>query len=113
MRRLSVYRNTHKGCWSVKEGRLPVRHAAELALEDGRLVVRPGGRARVLREKRKCVHAFAVGRPAPAAAATRRRLREARYSPYRAGHFTLAGGEPVREFRFALLARDGRLYVET
>ena len=58
-----VYRNLHKICWSVRDnktGRV-LRHVDEIHLLDADLVVRPAGREKVLREKRKNVHAFAKG----------------------------------------------------
>ena len=61
--KVEVYRNLHKNCWSVRDnktGRV-VQHLDEIHLRDADLVVRPGGREKVLREKRKNVHAFAKG----------------------------------------------------
>lgn len=61
--RVRVYRNLRKKCWSVmdmKTGRV-IEHLKALGIEDVTFVVRPGGRAKVLRERRKNVHAFVVG----------------------------------------------------
>ena len=61
--KVEVYRNLHKNCWSVRDnktGRV-LRHVDEIHLLDADLVVRPAGREKVLREKRKNVHAFAKG----------------------------------------------------
>lgn len=69
--RVRVYWNLHKDCYSLlnweprdpNKGRLlrdfPHRYAVEL--HDVKFVVQPGGRARVLREKRKNVHAYLEG----------------------------------------------------
>ena len=61
--RVEVYRNLHKNCWSVRDlstGRV-VAHQTAVTIADARFVVRPSGRARVLAEGRKNVHAFVRG----------------------------------------------------
>lgn len=61
-----VYRNLHKKCLSVKalegpnKGRV-IAHMQEVYLEDVKFKVSQAGRARVLREKSKNVHAGVVG----------------------------------------------------
>jgi hypothetical protein len=61
-----VYRNLHKNCWSVKalegenKGRV-IYHAQNVTLSDCTFKVSKAGRERVLREKRKNVHAGVVG----------------------------------------------------
>jgi hypothetical protein len=55
------YRNLHRKVWSVKRGNDPVVHRASLVLKDVVFRVWASGRLRVLREKRKNVHAFACG----------------------------------------------------
>ena len=61
--KVEVYRNLHKKCWSVRNNATGhvLWHCNEVMLKDVDLVVRPAGRAKVLREKRKNVHAFAKG----------------------------------------------------
>lgn len=60
-----VYRNLHKKCWSVQakgdKGWRVVLHLRSLVLMDVEFKVSRAGRERVLREKKKNVHAFAVG----------------------------------------------------
>lgn len=61
--RVEVYRNLQRNCWSVRDlstGRV-VAHPDSVIVADARFVVRPSGRARVLAEKRKNVHAFVRG----------------------------------------------------
>lgn len=61
--RVRVYRNLHKNCFSVvsmKTGRV-IQHTNKLTLHDVEFRVRESGRQRVLRERRKNVHAFVVG----------------------------------------------------
>ena len=58
-----VYRNLNRQCWSIRStaSRLVVAHARALILVDATWHVSPGGNARVRREGRKNVHAFARG----------------------------------------------------
>lgn len=56
------YYNLHKERWSQMIRGLVVSHLDAVKLRDVEFRVRPGGRARVLREGRKNVHAFAVSR---------------------------------------------------
>lgn len=58
-KKVFVYRNLHKGCWSVKQGGLVKAHSTDepILLYDTELKVNRKGREKVLREKRKNVHA--------------------------------------------------------
>jgi hypothetical protein len=58
-----AYWNLHKKKWSLqdrKTGRV-FTHVDAITLADGKFVVRPAGQAKVRREGKKNVHAFAVG----------------------------------------------------
>lgn len=86
-----VYFNLHRKLWSVQtDGRLRA-HWADVVL-DGPVTfrVQAAGRARVLRERRKSVHAFACG-SAREGRAPRRGVRVT-YNPYRAGFFYAVSG---------------------
>lgn len=61
-----VYYNLHKNCWSVKalEGKRSgyvVAHRNQLMIRNATFKVSQAGRARVIAEKRKNVHAGVVG----------------------------------------------------
>ena len=64
--KVDIYRNLHKDCWSVRSrersnyGRV-VGHVHCAVLKDAKFVVSQAGRDRVLREKRKNVHAVVRG----------------------------------------------------
>ena len=63
MMRVEVYFNLHKKLFSVRDcktGRV-VHHTYNIWIEDPVFVVRKAGRERVLREKKKNVHAFVRG----------------------------------------------------
>ena len=61
-KRVWVYYNIHKNCLSVRLAGKVVAHVDEIFLSDVHYRVQPAGRARVLREGRKNVHAFVVGK---------------------------------------------------
>jgi hypothetical protein len=56
-----VYKNLHKSCWSVRQSGIVVLHTNYICLRDCQLRVGVKGRERVLREKRKNVHAYVCG----------------------------------------------------
>ena len=60
-RRVYVYRNLHKGCWSVRQDGLIKLHTDHICLFDCQFRVGKKGREKVLREKRKNVHAGVSG----------------------------------------------------
>lgn len=60
-RRVRVYRNLHKGCWSVEQNGVVVFHCDRLGLSDCRFNVSKAGRERVRKEKKKNVHARISG----------------------------------------------------
>jgi hypothetical protein len=59
--RVEVYWNFNKKCYSVRCGGKVLFHTDRLFLRDVKFAVQEGGRQRVLREKRKNVHAFVRG----------------------------------------------------
>lgn len=62
-KRVEVYFNLHKKCYSVrdKKSRLVIAHLDSIALKDVVFKVSEKGRQRVLKEKRKNVHAVIEG----------------------------------------------------
>lgn len=60
---VQVYRNLHKDCWSVrdKKTRRVIAHCDSVILKDAKFKVSEKGRQRVIKEKRKNVHAFVEG----------------------------------------------------
>ena len=63
MIKVEVYFNLHKRVFSVrscKTGRV-IHHAKDVHINQPQFVVREGGRQRVLRERKKNVHAFVRG----------------------------------------------------
>ena len=99
---VEVYKNLHKGVWSIRQAGKVVAHSDYVFLADAKFVVRPGGRARVLREKRKNVHAFVKGfvvPPSVAGVETDGTWKDISYNPYQ--HSTFVTGEtPVSQARY-------------
>ena len=60
-RRVYVYFNLHKKVWSVRQGGKVVAHTKHIMLKDARFLVGQAGRKKVLREKKKNVHAGVSG----------------------------------------------------
>lgn len=88
-RRVQVYRNLHKGCYSVrckKSGRV-IYHTDKIYLQDVTFKVSESGRQRVLREKRKNVHAFVEGVWLPMLPVTVSTREHIRYNPYKFNKF--------------------------
>jgi len=59
--KIKVYRNLHNGKMSVQQGGLVVGHCDEIMINRAEFIVNESGRQRVIKEKRKNVHAFVVG----------------------------------------------------
>ena len=60
--RVQVYYNLHKKCLSVRHKGKVIEHAQEVTLTDARFHVQQAGRERVLKQKRKNVHAYVSGK---------------------------------------------------
>lgn len=126
--RVFIYFNLHRKMWSVKalegpqKGRVIAR-TPHIVLRDVQPRVSQKGRERVLREKRKNVHAGLVGDLAEKTALTLWKLPEYRellpeneitYNPYKSGNFyyrqTPENGYTGSDFA-ELLVRDGKAKV--
>jgi hypothetical protein len=105
---VDVYFNLHRKCWSVRDRhtRRVVAHLDSLVLSDVTFRVSAAGNARVRREGRKNVHAFARGTVAPTAAVPSE-ARSVTYNPYKYTTFVDADTEfPVHTAAVAWF--DGR-----
>ena len=93
--RVFVYRNLHKGAWSVRSQRtgLVLMHATTVYLRDTRFKASEAGRQRILRERQKHVHAgiegnvIAINEPPPLDLPSWTRVT---YNPYRYATFVEA-----------------------
>ena len=101
-RKVAVYRNLHKNCWSVKcmKSKKVIAHLDHIFLERCKLKVSEAGRQRVLKERRKNVHAMVVGFIAKNIVATDTL---AYYNPYKVATFVDKNQNPVLESSFVEL----------
>lgn len=60
-KKVRIYRNLHKKCFSVKQNNLVLVHADSVSLEEVKFIVSKAGQKRVRDEKKKSVHAFIEG----------------------------------------------------
>jgi len=107
--RVRVHRNLHNGMYSVVQDGLVVAHAERIVLVSCFFIVNQAGRARVLEQKRKNVHAFVSGylsrnqtRTIPAARAER-----VSYNPYKNESFVDANGAKIERSFFATIDSKG------
>lgn len=89
--RVRVYWNSTKKVWSVRQSGRVVKHLRELDLWAVTFVVSEKGRQRVLRERRKSVHAYAEGVLSERRALVANPARAIRYNPYEGPDFTCHG----------------------
>jgi len=118
MMRVEVYRNIRARNWSVRDAktRKVIAHAGEVWLKDVTFKVSEAGRQRVLRERRKNVHAWVQGELVytfEAVGAVRPHKKDVLvwYNPYETKTFIVAKtGKPIRSARSARFTICG-LYV--
>jgi len=113
--RVEVYRNLHKNCWSVRDtktGRV-VDHTDSISIHNAKFVVRPAGRAKVLKEQRKNVHAFVRGETTIADDFVIPTIYDLNcighisYNPYKSDTF-MNNGEPIETADIVFLDRTGK-----
>ena len=107
---IKVYRNLHKKCYSVQHKGLVVAHLDTLIICSPTFLVRESGRQRVLKEKRKNVHAFIKGTFSSGLEKYQidpSRLIKVSYNPYQAPTFVRSQNIPVHEASFAYLMPEG------
>lgn len=58
---VKIYKNLHNGLFSVMQNNLVVAHVESFILDNVTFKVNESGRQKVLKEKKKNVHAFVIG----------------------------------------------------
>lgn len=119
--KVKVYFNLHKKCYSIKEIKtgLVVAHASQVVLTDTIYKVSETGRQRVLREKRKNVHAYVIGTYDGHMTGYRTEediasqyLREGYYNPYQTETFIdRATGSKLEKSSITVMGRNGIYYI--
>jgi len=88
-----VFKNPKLGCYNIMQGGLIKATARQIRLRDAEFLVRESGRQRMLREKRRTIHAYVQGRlidfshPDDAKSINHLPGRQATYNPYRYSSF--------------------------
>lgn len=106
--KVKVYFNLHKKTFSIMDlkTRRVVRYADDVTLRDVTFKVSEAGRQRVLREKRKNVHAYVIGKIDPFPVDNGR---EVTYNPYKYKTFVFEQDKsPVRYAKKATLTVNNK-----
>ena len=111
--RVRVYRNLTKGCWSVQRyvkgrGWRLHEHRDSLQLSMAKPKVSESGRQRVIRERKKYVHAFLEGWLIDSAELTHKGERPVRYNPFHGPEF-LIDGKIVDVLQVAHFSENGKV----
>lgn len=117
MKTVRIYRNLHKKCLSVlhktERGWRLWKHVDRIEIFNAVFKVSQAGRERVLREKRKNVHAFVEGSFSGITNVTSSNLRLVKYNPYVAGHFfDQETGQPVKKASWAFVNQKGIMAID-
>jgi hypothetical protein len=113
MNKVFVYKNLHKDRWSLRDvkTKLVTSHRKTVALKDATFKVSEAGRKRVLKERRKNVHAGIQG-------TTTRAPKEGSwikvsYNPYKWGYFyKVETGEPIYSASYVKFEEDSVFVLE-
>lgn len=122
-RKVRVYRNLHKDCFSVKQDGLVRCHADGVTLQECKFIVSKAGQKRVREQQQKNVHAFVEGYVVDTTAADREvdgevtegqlmsgltNWQKAYYNPYTCDTFiNQHDGSPLETAEFVDLYVDG------
>jgi len=111
--RVRIYRNLTKGCWSIQhkvqgKGWRLWKHADKVQLSCAIPKVSESGRQRVIREKKKYVHAYLEGWLITSAELTHKGERPVRYNPFHGPEF-LIDGRVVRALSVAHFSENGKV----
>ena len=104
-KKVFVYKNLHKDCWSVKQDGLVKAHTEEVRMWDCAFQVNAKGRQKVLDEQRKNVHAGIKGyidndQQVPSGV-------EVTYNPYKYDSFVDKATElPIYSSKFTTLTKN-------
>lgn len=117
--RVRVYRNLTKKTISIQDTKtnLVIMYSDAVSLSNCKFVVRQKGREKVLKEKRKNVHAFVVGElddvyKSPEGE-DRRGIRQASYNPYKFGYFyDVLTQEPIEQASRVWVLKDGTIFYK-
>ena len=103
-KKVEVYFNLHKKCWSIRQAGKPVVHSDFVEIKEPQFVVQQGGNARVRKEKRKNVHAFVRGYLTDRVGIFPKNQKLVTYNPYKHTSFVERGTDkPICSAQYAVL----------
>lgn len=109
---VQVYRNLHLGGYSIRQGGVVRAHAKQLCLKHVRFIVNERGRQRILRTRKKAVHAYAEGILCDSGmgvtAESTRLPAQIVYNPFTMSQFQTKNFTPQMEVRSALFCTVNR-----
>lgn len=106
-----IYWNLHKKVWSIMENGRVIDHLRRAIIGNVEFRVRPAGRARVLKEKKKNVHAFVIGEWF-GAYFKNTKLEQVKYNPYKCPSFYSAkNGRSIHRASIVELREDGTCWA--
>jgi hypothetical protein len=108
--RVRVHRNLHNGMYSVVQNGFVVAHATHIVLTACEFIVNQAGRARVLAQKRKNVHAFVAGYLA-ATQLCESFPDKVTYNPYKNESFVDADGTKIERAAGACINSPGGVTI--
>jgi hypothetical protein len=117
-RKIEAYKNLHRDCWSIRQGGLVKFHCYAISMKNCKFVVRPAGRAKVLREKKKNVHAFVRGYLLTTNVVRPEDETETciwdniSYNPYKSANFVDDEGKSVEVAPFVDLTKEGVIALD-
>ena len=106
---VDVYFNRHKSTFSIRHKGKVIEHTDTVVIKNPRFVVNESGRNRVLREKKKNVHAFVRGEYYTKEYKLnvldgKKYWKGIYYNPYKHGSFVyLETDQPIKESKWAFL----------
>jgi hypothetical protein len=103
-----VYFNLTKKCWSIVQSGIVIGYCDEVLLRDVTFVVRPAGRKKVLKEKKKNVHAYARGYITDEI--QQKCDVPVRYNPYLFDKFFYSDGTNVEKVSVLVMKKDGKCF---
>ena len=106
---VKVYRNLKNGLFSVQFGGLVVAHLAKVQLRGVSFKVTESARQRVLAQRQRNVHAYAIGTYTSAAQPTA--TEPISYNPYQAGHFFRVEDQAPIHSATAVVLSNGKAYA--
>lgn len=111
--KVHIYRNLHKNCWSVRYKGKVIEHLDSLILEDCTYHVQKAGHEKVLKEKRKNVHAYVKGEIIARHIEKKYLIKASRivYNPYKLPYFYKESTNGKMESsKLLYFSNNGKLY---